>query len=541
MTDPMIRTTTFSFVDQPTDAPPATNTNAYLTNIQYANGLQKKFKYQYDIGYLTQSTDENSKTTAYSYDDPLFRLTRINYPDGGETDYSYNDSAASVTTSKALTVDQSEITVAQRDGMFHTVQTQLASDPDGPTCVEMSYDGEGKLFTQSNPNRICSLTASGIPTSTFYYDALGRPIKTLKQDGTSTVQTCYDGLASTPAVYCSTSQNGGVLGSRVDSTDERGNHWQRVSDVFGRLTTVFEPNGSTSAAQMETDYVYNALDQLSTVTQKGLSGEGAHSRSFSYDSLARLYSGTNPETGLIGYTYDLNGNLITKTDHRGVQITYAYDTLNRLLSKRYSDGKTPSSCFQYDSSSVANGLGRLSNEWTQSNSAGSCPSTPPSSFWTKRSIISYDTMGRVWNEQQFAPGNSTNGTLPSNFCPNRGAETGLSYCYDLAGNLTFSTNGMNSPSYLSGQSPITFASVFSGAGRLQTVTTNYTNNNTYPASLFSPPTGQESTPCAGTSSPSAQYWPFGGLMNARLGNGITLNRVYDNRLRTSCENDSGSR
>jgi YD repeat-containing protein len=308
---------------------------------------------------------------------------------------------------------------------------------------------------------------------------------------------------------------------------------------------------------METDYGYDALNNLWNVTQRGNGTSGARVRSFTYDSLSRLLCSSNPEaafascpsaatsgytTGTIGYTYDANGNVQTKTDARGITTQYGYDFLNRLLSKTYSDNTTPSSCFQYDTT-APNGVGHLANAWTQSSSAGSCPSAPPAAFWTKRSIISYDAMGRVLNERQFVPGGSTNGTItpPSGICSNRGAETGISYCYDLAGDLTFSTNGMNSSAYLGGQSPIGLTYTYDVAGRLGMVTSNYTNSNVYPANLFSPPTGQEQLPCAGTPSAAAQYWPFGGLMNAVLGNGITLNRTYDNRLRTSCENDTGSR
>ena len=45
---------------------------------------------------------------------------------------------------------------------------------------------------------------------------------------------------------------------------------------------------------------------------------------------------------------------------------------------------------------------------------------------------------------------------------------------------------------------------------------------------------------ADSTSPTPQYAAFGGLMNAAYGSGLTLNRVFDSRLRTACENDMGS-
>jgi YD repeat-containing protein len=55
--------------------------------------------------------------------------------------------------------------------------------------------------------------------------------------------------------------------------------------------------------------------------------------------------------------YDLNSNLITKTDARNIITTYKYDALNRLTSKTYNTSQpgtttgdlahTPYSCYQY--------------------------------------------------------------------------------------------------------------------------------------------------------------------------------------------------
>ena len=59
-----------------------------------------------------------------------------------------------------------------------------------------------------------------------------------------------------------------------------------------------------------TTYTYDALDNLTGVTQLGVVG-----RSFSYSSLGRLTSATNPETGPLGASgtstsaYDGDGNL----------------------------------------------------------------------------------------------------------------------------------------------------------------------------------------------------------------------------------------
>lgn len=127
-------------------------------------------------------------------------------------------------------------------------------------------------------------------------------------------------------------------------------------------------------------------------------------------------------------------------------------------------------------------------------------------------------MGRILSEQQFTPANLASG-----------APYTLKYTYDLAGKLVTSTSGV-------GPTPITFTNSYDAAGRLQTLISNWTNNNIFPPTLLSAQMGT-STPCLGAS--TLPYAPFGGPMNATYGNGLMLNRSYDNRLRTMCENDTG--
>jgi YD repeat-containing protein len=118
-----------------------------------------------------------------------------------------------------------------------------------------------------------------------------------------------------------------------------------------------------------TTYAYDEMDNLITVSQ------GAQQRSFAYDSLGRLICASNPENraasapsclttplptaGLLRYEYDGNGNLTRRTDARGVVAQYAYDNLNRMTLKQYTeaglpaDQKTPNVTYCYDGRTAA--------------------------------------------------------------------------------------------------------------------------------------------------------------------------------------------
>ena len=61
-------------------------------------------------------------------------------------------------------------------------------------------------------------------------------------------------------------------------------------------------------------YNFDALGNLVQVTQQGGSSDQSkwRVRRFTYDSLSRLLTANNPESGLITYFYDNNGNLTQK-------------------------------------------------------------------------------------------------------------------------------------------------------------------------------------------------------------------------------------
>jgi YD repeat-containing protein len=558
--DPLLNTTTFSYSDSwatggsgggaacspANQSPPLSgNAAAFITTVTNAANQNSTYAWNSCSSTLASATDPNTKTTNFSYD-AMNRRVRASYPDTGWTCLQYSDASnascpsisasglpINIVTTKAINASQNETSTTVLDGLSRVVQTQLNSDPYGTDYTDTAYDAVGDVASVSNPYRATDST-HGI--TYFQYDAMRRKVMQTQPDK-FTLAWCYDGIAASGQKICLPNQSGAnQLDSWVDSKDENGNHWQRVSDGLGRLVSVLEPNGTSASPSMETDYGYDVLNNLRSVDQWGgaVGTAGARGRSFNYDSLSRLLAATNPETGTITYNYlNSSGSLCagdvslpcSKTDARGVATKYAYDELNRVLSKSYSnDGNsTPWSCYQYDLSSVTNGTGRLSNAWTQSASVGTCaPTAPPTGYWTMRSIKAYDPMGRLNNEFQFTPANQLSGYNPQ-------------YTYDLAGNLITSTDGAT-PSPTSPGTKLTFTNAFDNAGRLQTLTSNASNSTNYPGTLFSAQAGL--TPCS--SSATAPYTAFGGLQNATFGNSLTLNRTYDLRLRTICETDTGS-
>jgi YD repeat-containing protein len=376
----------------------------------------------------------------------------------------------------------------------------------------------GRAQSVSNPHFTTPSNTDGY--TTYAYDDLGRKLYQCQPDNGTGSGSCVPG---------SSYQRWQYSGNVTTITDEVGKSTQQTADALGRLTQVVEPGS------LVTNYSYDALNNLLTVKQLGNAANGdiQRTRSFSYDSLSRLLTTFNPETGSVSYVYDANGNVVFKTSPAvngasGTQtIGYCYDVLNRITYKFYS--APPSNCtnptgyaasFTYDSSPISgasNTAGRLTEE--QSFAGGTRVSD--------RKPYAYDSMGRLLRELQYTYAKMNSGTPYS-----------PAYTYDLAGNLLTSTDG-TTPSPTTPGATLTFTNVLDGAGRLSTVTSNW-SDPLHPLTLFSAQTG-ETPPCANSS--SAPYAASGGLQNAAFGIGsanvsaLTLKRAYDSRLRTNCEID----
>jgi RHS repeat-associated protein len=476
--DPKGNVTQFSYVDRWSDTSCTTtpNSQAYLTSAKNV-ALNQTTYYSYDscTGEVGSVEDPNNNSTNFTYDE-MGRILGISYPDGGsETAYYVDTVPNSIQTTKVATPDPSIVTDTILDGFSRKVQIQV-SDRSSQDYIDTTYDALGRVSTVSNAYRPgAPSTTNG--TTQYGYDALGRKTYELEADGTSAQYWCYDGDPDPthPQPNCHGNASSFTKGTWVDHRDEVGNDWQHVSDSAARLRAVIEPYS------YETDYAYDGFDDLKQIDQWG----GAHGsatdlqRTFTYDGLSRLLTAKNPETGMITYSYLASGALCagnpsipcSKTDARGVQTSYAYDSLNRLTQKSYSDGVTPEILYGYDGTSI-NFVPVPSNP--ARNLTVSLKNTVGRMIYATTvglslEVFSYDPMGRVANRWSTTPSFNTGGSVAL-----------VSAQYDLAGGRTLLTDSTGR----------TFNYSYDSAGRLQTasntvslngtpVTTSMVNNMTY--------------------------------------------------------------
>lgn len=436
-------------------------------------------------GVKTSYTDVNNNKTTYKYNDPLWRLTEVDNPDGGATTTTYNtgtstpwtvSTCSTITPSSSCPAGTNSLTgLAKLDGLGRTIERQTTSDPGGTDYMDTTYDVLGRVASVTNPYRSTGDATYGV--TSYQYDALGRAT-TITNPDSSTKQMLY------------------FQGWQNVQDEGNGNGSHRVTrlyqhDGLGRLITVCEvtsatqlgggspvscsTNGVWGANGFVTSYTYDALGNMLGVAQ------GGQTRTFNYDGLSRLTLDANPEAwGGTSYTYDAAGqlgdlyrrsapkpNLGSGNGNRVT--TYNLDLMHRQTGISYDDTSTPWTTYAYDQSSnwgatLYFGKGRMTGAFTcPSGTQGpSCGSTNPSSTGT---IFSYDKMGRVAWDEQCTPSTCGHSAFS------------LPYSYDYLGDVTSAGNGI---------SGVTFSATYNNAGQLSGLTSSLSDSN-HPGTLVQGP------------------------------------------------------
>ena len=461
--------------------------------------------YDCNTGLITSYTDANSNTTQISWD-AMRRITGVTYPQitlpGGTaanpvTTFNYIDSQNTVTRTISGAPDPDQLTTVIFDAFGREIHRYITGSPGGQISVDTTYDADGRTYSVSNPYITAGEPTSGL--TVYTYDALNRKTLQTQPDG-NTQQWSY---------------NGNV----VDLYDELQHHKQQTTDVLGRLTKVMEPNPSSGALALETDYGYDPLGNLLSVNQKGNAGAGdtPRTRSFVYDSLSRLTSSTNPEAGTITYAYDANSNLTQRTSplpnpgSGSAIVGYCYDNLNRVTYKFYSAPNCPGgsnavAAYTYDSSSVngaTNTVGRLTSATVLNGG----------SVLSQRQPYAYNAVGHLTGELQ---------------CPYGTCSTpyAFQYQYDLAGGLLVGNNGLPS----SNAQALQFQYAWDAAGRLQSAGGAFLSTN--------PPAWPGAATNVFLANQSGSYGAFG-LLSAQIGASVTETRSWDKRGRPLSDTDTG--
>lgn len=478
--DPLGHTTTYAYSSTFYGAYPTTVTNALSQSTTY--------NYDFSTGLMTSVTDPNLLETTYSYDS-MFRLAQVVHPDGGQDTIAYQEATDPFTATLTTQINsaQNKVETNVFDGLARVTEHLLTSDPQGTVYTDTTYDALGRVSTVSNPYRkgTDASTSSGI--TTYSYDALSRKIH----------ETYPDGSVLTTA-YC---------GPSTLVTDPTGK-WRRSRvDGLGHMVEVDEPNSTTASVNSTgcpgtsdpiwvTSYTLDPRGNLTNVLQNS-----SHQRSFTYDSLSRMLTSANPETGTITYTYNADNTVNTKEDARSITITYSYDKIRRETGRTYSNSD-PSVSITYDQANCLSltACQNIGHRTSMTDGAGS-------EAWAYE--VDKTNLRSIHREQR------TTDSSPDNITKT------TTYYLDLAGNVTQLV-------YPTGR---TVNYTFDSADRPSTAADS-ANGITYATDWKTPPA---STNCVAG---AVCYTPQGSVYGMSIGQtssftGFNFSETYNSRLQPS--------
>jgi RHS repeat-associated protein len=390
-----------------------TDPNGNVTSWTYdAFGhLDTEVSQGYDSGTSSLST---IGTRNYDFD-PNGNLTRYTDRNGRRNDYTY-DALNRMTTEEWF---DSSLVARTLDYAYDLVGN-VVSTSDPSASLSFAYD---KL--NRNTSTITSLTGLSDVTLTNQFDAVGNRQQLSASIGTAADfvnQYSYDGLYQLTGVSQASQTGGGVnvvadkqvgflyndagqltqlnrfnhlvtnpadpnvtlnatTGALAKSTfgyDEAGRltslaHTPSVSSAISHSWTYDASRviGYTNSIDGATSYAYDDTNQLTGVS-------GAVTGSFAYDANGNRTSGgadVDPGNRLMSdgtytYTYDSEGNRLSREDAAGERQDYVYDHRNRLIEVKISNGDVnqPSTKVAYEYDTFDRLVSRTQTDYTYSGS-----------------------------------------------------------------------------------------------------------------------------------------------------------------------------
>ncbi len=233
---------------------------------------------------LTSQTDQNGYTTLYQYDGND-NLTSVTDALGNVTSYTYNEVG-------------NLVTVTDAKGQ----QTHYSYDKLGRVIAVTNPAGQSAQTAYDECGNVVSATDYAGKLTTFAYDEFDRVTSKTTEDQTITYQYTTDGkLAKVTDKTGTTAFTYGSMGELSKVVYPDGKYIAYTYDAWCRLTGISTANGTTA-------YSYDIMDRLTRVVDRN--GDATE------------------------YEYDVNGNRAKTHYANGIDITYDYDKVNRLILER---------------------------------------------------------------------------------------------------------------------------------------------------------------------------------------------------------------
>ncbi|MFM9873934.1 MAG: RHS repeat-associated core domain-containing protein [Fimbriimonadaceae bacterium] len=316
-----------------------------------AKGETTSFTYN-TVGYLTSVTNGRGFIRSYTFTD-RGEVASLTLPDSSVEQWAYNGNGATTAYVNPLgqTINYVYDNAGQQTGVDYPV---------GLTDTAFAYDNAGRQTSMVDGtgtsswtyNAASEITSLGTPQGTINYTYnLAGDVASMVDVGTGTTSTTYDSAGRPVSV---TDAFGDVSGYVYDSAgrlsrknNPNGTYEVYAYDSRNRVTSIVTKNSSNAVVQSRV-YSYDLASQVTQVV------EGGVTTTYGYDAIGQLTSEAKSSGYSGAYTYDANGNRLSRTVN-GVTEVYSYDSGDKLLS--VSGGSDPRS-FAYDAAGRTVGIVR---------------------------------------------------------------------------------------------------------------------------------------------------------------------------------------
>ena len=268
--------------------------------IETVDALGRSTRFEYDgNGDPTRLVRADGSTTTATYDpnrrpasvtDPARRTIRFTYDAASRLQHVIDP----LGTTTAYEYDEADNPIIQTDPAGRVTRREY--DAIGRLVRRIRPLGQSERFAYDARHNLTSYTAFDGRVTTYAYDFDNRLVRKSLPDG-SVVDYAY-----TPG------------GRRLAAGRD---HYEY--DDAGRLVRDIKANGEAI------EYTYDVRGNRTSIrTAAGIA-------QYTYDALNRLSTVTDG-TGTTTFEYDAVGNLASRRYPNGVVVTYAYDSLNRLIA-----------------------------------------------------------------------------------------------------------------------------------------------------------------------------------------------------------------
>ncbi|MDR0916611.1 MAG: S8 family serine peptidase, partial [Oscillospiraceae bacterium] len=315
------------------------------------------------LGRNVSATDYSGNTATSTYDNLGRLLTQTapfetvgNTTSNAETRYDY-DANGNVTRERvrnnaagaATSFGETRYTYNARGFL-----TQSDSYDDGNVALHTAYtyDAAGNILTQTVGTSttaytydrfgdVLTLTDALGQTEYYTYDLAGNVLTKTDRNGVTTTNT-YDALGRiliSTAGGDVTAYTYALNGSVIAQSNETAT-LNYTYDALGRVASVLE------SGDVEKYYTYDLMGNRTSLIAAE-NGELVANTMYSYDALNRLVTVSDGGTVAATYTYDTNGNRASLVYANGTSEIYAYNRANLVTNVANKRGATVLSSYAY--------------------------------------------------------------------------------------------------------------------------------------------------------------------------------------------------